>query len=127
MRLLARPSLPVVLLALVVLAHLGLGVFVSCPSLDPDRAVAVATVAQADAAGMPDPCTSERPCQHDPTGEHGADTATARGHDVPRLGALAVVAAALVPAIPRPCAPPAHPVSPPAVRAPVAVLCVDRN
>lgn len=128
MRLLSRPGLPLVFLLLAVLAHAGLGVLASCPPAGSDRsaAVAFAVVAQ-PVTGVPDPCTSDAPCQHGTTLDHGDETA-ARSHDASRPIAPAIVSSALTPSAPQPlsmavaCA-----VPPVAALAPVAVLCVDRN
>lgn len=107
-----------------------------CPGCGPDESPDAESPTRSLAAedlpispAEPDPCTPDRPC-HGPSGSHAAEDAALRGLDNPRDPGPALVPACLGPdRAERPVlpAPASNPVPLAAVRAPVAVLCVDRN
>ena len=106
-----------------------------CPGCGPDESPDAESLTRSLAAedllspNEADPCTPDRPC-HGPSGSHAAEEAALRGLDNPRDPGPALVPACLGPAraeLPVVSAPTSSPVPPAAVRAPVAVLCVDRN
>ena len=105
-----------------------------CPGCGPDGSPGAASPSSSAAEDLlppddTDPCTPDRPC-HGTSGSHAAEDAALRGLDNPRDPDPALVPACLGPdraarhVVP---APTSSPVPPAAVRAPVAVLCVDRN
>lgn len=106
-----------------------------CPScLLEDRAGAVRVNTDAavdsDAAPLESRlCTSHRPCQHGPQGAHNGGDVVVRGLGVPRDGGPCLTAC-LAPRLDTSRGQDvsvSDPVPPLAVRAPVAVLGVDRN
>lgn len=127
---------PLLLLLAVVLCAAALGPALTCDH--PPQVRTVAAVAPADApadaaevahagSAVPDPCTAQRPCQHDPGDGRDGGPAVVRALDPPRDAGPAL---APLCALPRPGgAAAALPAPAPAVAAsaPLDLLCVDRN
>ena len=151
--LLLRRGLPLVALLLAVLVHTAPGAILACPAGVPERAVALAAVVEpvsghdicpgrvpepfadsgraqsSESPTLPigsDPCSSDRPCQHAPSGDDGpGDTALPR-RDEPRDLSPVALALRLSPDLLQRQA--TYGAGPLSVRhAPVAVLCVDRS
>ena len=149
-RVAARPVLPLVTLALALFVFSALGSLVTCHDAGADAVDRVAvsetlpaascpgclpatssdpTSAETDVQSAADACTSDRPC-------HGPASANAKSDTTMRAsspGETAALAALPVCTVPHRVDPPSvavsvtGPVPPAAVRAPVPVLCVDRN
>lgn len=117
-----RARLPLVVVLVALLGQVGLG-WLACDALERGAQVAsptvVAACADADGGAPGDPC------EHSPVGGERSAGAVLRALDVPPAGYAVVRVSVAAPAPARTDAPPV-PV-PAAVRAPVAVLGVDRS